>query len=73
MSSSNNQTPIPMEQFVAPAQRALIGAGYTTLEQLAAAREEDIKALHGIGKKALQTLNELLAAQGLSFANGDNA
>jgi DNA-directed RNA polymerase alpha subunit len=52
----------------APAQRALAGAGYTSLEQLSRATEEDIKKLHGIGSNALGKLRRALADKGLSFA-----
>jgi len=52
----------------APAQRALAGAGYTSLEQLSRATEEDIKKLHGIGPNALGKLRRALADKGLSFA-----
>lgn len=51
----------------APAQRALAQAGYQTLEQLAAVREADLKQLHGIGPKALETLRRALAEKGLTF------
>ena len=51
----------------APAQRALAGAGYARIEQLAAATEADILKLHGIGPSAMPLLREALAAKGLSF------
>ncbi len=51
-----------------PAQRALTGAGYTRLEQLAEVTESDLKKLHGIGPHALKQLRTALAAKGLSFA-----
>ena len=53
----------------APARRALAGAGYLRLEQLAAVRERDIRRLHGIGPNALAKLRQALAARGLSFAD----
>lgn len=52
----------------APARRALAGAGYTQLAQLAAVREADLLKLHGVGPKAIRLLREALAAQGRSFA-----
>ena len=55
-------------KLAAPAQRALAGAGYTRLEQLARVSEVEIKALHGIGPNALEQLRKALAAKGLSFA-----
>ena len=52
-----------------PALRALIGAGYTKLEQLTAVKESDLKKLHGMGPKALGILRQALAEKGLSFAD----
>lgn len=51
-----------------PARRALAGAGYTRLDQLAAIGEAEIARLHGIGPNALKQLRQALAAHGLSFA-----
>lgn len=51
-----------------PAQRALAGAGITSLEQLANHTEEEIAALHGIGKNALVAIRQALAERGLGFA-----
>ncbi|HEX6443558.1 MAG TPA: TetR family transcriptional regulator [Streptosporangiales bacterium] len=50
-----------------PALRALAGAGYTRLDQLAEVSEKDLGKLHGMGPKALRILREALAANGLSF------
>ncbi len=63
-----NDLPAGLSQ---PAQRALAGAGITTLDQLARYREKDIMALHGIGPRALDLLRETMAARGLSFAGSD--
>lgn len=52
-----------------PAVRALIGAGYTRLEQLAKAREADLLKLHGMGPKAIEVIRSALEARGLSFAD----
>lgn len=51
----------------APATRALHGAGYTQLPQLAGVPAADLKKLHGMGPKALRILQEALQAQGLSL------
>jgi hypothetical protein len=51
-----------------PAVRALHGAGYTRLEQLAGVSEAEVRQLHGIGPNALRQLRLALAARGLSFA-----
>lgn len=56
-------------KLAAPAQRALNGAGYTHLAQLAQVRESDIKTLHGMGPNALETLRQAMAEKGLSFAD----
>jgi len=51
-----------------PALRALAGAGYMRLDQLATVREADVLRLHGMGPKAIDLLRRALAAKGLSFA-----
>jgi predicted flap endonuclease-1-like 5' DNA nuclease len=51
-----------------PARRALAGAGYTRLEQLASVSEKDLLKLHGMGPKALGLPRSALNAQALSFA-----
>jgi hypothetical protein len=51
-----------------PATNALLAAGYTRLEQLTRVREADVKALHGVGPKAVNILRETLAEKGLAFA-----
>jgi hypothetical protein len=51
-----------------PSIRALTGAGYTRLEQLANVNEKEIAGLHGMGPKGIRILREALAEKGLSFA-----
>ncbi len=51
----------------APATRALIGAGYTQLGQLANVPVSDLGKLHGMGPKALTRLQEALQEQGMSL------
>jgi hypothetical protein len=51
----------------APATRALTGAGYTELRQLAGVPAADLKKLHGVGPKALRLLSEALEQHGLSL------
>lgn len=51
-----------------PAHRALVGAGYRRLEQLAGRDGAEISNLHGVGPKALGLLRSAMAARGLSFA-----
>jgi hypothetical protein len=50
-----------------PAIRALASAGYTQLDQLANASEKELKSLHGMGAKALETLRTALKAKGKKF------
>lgn len=54
-----------------PAQRALAGAGYERLEQLAQVPEAEILKLHGMGPKGIRQLRDALAERGLSFADQD--
>ena len=57
-----------LPKLAAPARRALASAGYTDLEQLAAACEKDVAALHGMGPNAMKTLRQALQDKGLAFA-----
>jgi hypothetical protein len=50
-----------------PALRALIGAGYTRLEQLAKVTEKELLTLHGMGPKAIRILKQALKLQNKSF------
>lgn len=50
-----------------PAERALIGAGYTRLEQLDGVSEKELLKLHGMGPKAIRILKEALEARGMSL------
>lgn len=50
-----------------PALRALSGAGYSRLEQLANVSEAELAKLHGMGPKALGILREALMEKRLSF------
>jgi hypothetical protein len=59
-----------LPKLAAPARRALAGAGITRLDQLARLTEAEVKALHGIGPNALNTLQRALRARGLSLAKG---
>ena len=64
-------TPIDDIGLSAPAVRALTGAGYTHLEQLAWVRVVNLQPLHGFGPKSVRQLTEALTARGLSFAGED--
>ncbi|MGX4586194.1 DNA-binding protein [Paenibacillus chitinolyticus] len=52
-----------------PALRALAGAGFLRLEQLARVTEKELLQLHGMGPKGIEALRPALAAKGLSFAS----
>lgn len=52
-----------------PALSALLAAGITTLEQVAAAGATDILKLHGVGPKSIPLLRQALADRGLTFAD----
>jgi hypothetical protein len=64
--SNTDKTPFP-KGLAQPALRALAGAGYNHLEQLATVPEAEVRELHGIGPNALQKLRDALADLGLSF------
>jgi DNA-directed RNA polymerase alpha subunit len=56
-----------LPKLAAPARRALLGAGYTRLEQLTEVSESEVMELHGMGPNALRALREALEERGLSF------
>jgi hypothetical protein len=62
------ETDLP--KLAAPARRALIGAGYTRLEDLTKARESEVMRLHGMGPNAMRVLRNALKERGLSFREG---
>jgi len=65
----NQQTESDLPAGLAqPAIRALHGAGYTRLEQLTAVTEADLRKLHGMGPKGINTLRRALKARGLALA-----
>lgn len=51
----------------APARRALSGAGYTRLDQLAEVSESELRKLHGLGPTGIEALRAALEERGLSF------
>jgi hypothetical protein len=50
-----------------PATRALLGAGLSTLAQVATRTEAELLALHGVGPKAVRILREELHQKGMSL------
>jgi hypothetical protein len=61
------KTPLP-KGLAQPALRALAGAGYDHLEQLASVPEASLLCLHGFGPNTLVKLRDALAEIGISFA-----
>jgi hypothetical protein len=57
----------PFNKLAKPAQRALAGAGITSLEELTLLTQKEFMQLHGIGKNALQALTLAMADNDLSF------
>ena len=57
----------PFPKLAAPATRALEHAGIGTIEELAGWTERDLRALHGMGPKAIGILRDRLAAEGLTL------
>lgn len=55
-----------------PAIRALHGAGITHLEQLENWTETELRKLHGMGPRALETLRVALNERGLCFAEEES-
>ena len=59
--------PTDLPKLAAPARRALLAAGYTSLQDLTQVSEADIMNLHGMGPNAMRALREALTERGLSF------
>lgn len=47
-----------------PAWRALAGAGYTSVAQIAGVSDKELLQLHGLGPKAVRVLRVALAERG---------
>jgi predicted flap endonuclease-1-like 5' DNA nuclease len=60
-----------MPRIGGPATSALAAVGVTRLEQVAAMREADVLALHGMGPKAIRLLRAAMAEGGLAFHDDD--
>jgi predicted RecB family nuclease len=57
-----------LAELAAPARRALLGAGLTTLAKLARSSEARVRELHGMGPNAISKLRASLKKSGLTFA-----
>lgn len=58
--------------LASPARRALMRAGYTSLDTLATVRESDLSRLHGMGAKAIGQIRVALAARGQGLAEEES-
>lgn len=56
-----------LSELVAPARRALEGAGLTTLSRLSRCTEAQVLALHGMGPSSIPKLRKALEDKGLAF------
>ncbi|MDQ6818580.1 MAG: DNA-binding protein [Actinomycetota bacterium] len=61
-----NEDDTSFTKLSAPARRALSGAGYTRLDELAEVSESDLEKLHGVGPTAIAALCAALDERGLS-------
>jgi hypothetical protein len=57
----------PLPKLSAPAQRALVSAGISSLEDVAKFTKIEILGLHGIGKNTILPLEDALRKAGLGF------
>lgn len=55
------------QKLGSPAERALAGAGITSLEDLTKFTEKEVSMLHGVGPNALGKLLTALKVRGLNF------
>jgi hypothetical protein len=53
--------------LAAPARRALLAAGISSVRELSARTAPDVKALHGIGRLTMLQLDKALHDAGLRF------
>jgi len=63
------QINILFQKLAKPAQRAIQNAGIATIEQLSKYNEKEVSELHGIGKNAMNIINQTLNENGLTFLN----
>ena len=56
-----------LPKIAKPAMRALAASGITRLEQVARLGRAELEALHGVGPKAIEVLEDALAARGRSL------
>lgn len=70
-SASDSQTDAIRDNFptglARPALRALVAAGFSSLDELVVISAQELAALHGMGPKGVRLLNEALQARGLAL------
>ena len=64
------EIPNDLPKLSAPAHRALVSAGITSLAEVAQHSEAEIAKLHGVGPTIIVALREAMAAKGLAFKAG---
>lgn len=57
-----------LADLAAPARRALVGAGLTSLKAVARRSEAEVLELHGMGPNAMRKIRAALKNSGLAFA-----
>jgi hypothetical protein len=60
-----------LSELVAPARRALMSIGATTLRKLSKHTEEEISDLHGMGPSTIPKLRSALKMEGLAFKRSE--
>ncbi|HEY9059899.1 MAG TPA: hypothetical protein VIO64_05245 [Pseudobacteroides sp.] len=60
-----------LNKLAKPAQRAILNAGISTIEQLSKYSEKEVSELHGIGKNAMIIIKKTFYENGLTFSNKD--
>jgi hypothetical protein len=65
--TESRATGTPLPKIGRPATAALEQAGHDSLEELTRITEQELLAMHGVGRKAVRLLKEAMAAKGLSF------
>ena len=58
-----------LSELPAPARRALTSKGIISVQQLSQLSENEVLAMHGMGKSSIPKLKGSLVSQGLSFKN----
>jgi hypothetical protein len=67
MISDKNASTKFLDEIAAPARRALVGEGITSVKQLSKWSEADLLKLHGMGPSTLPKLRKALKKEGLTF------